>query len=79
MGVCFSWHLLELRAFSSGVELSPSTAASGPAIKKLKGYSETVHSRDNALNCYQMYELNPERNSENMPLFNHKTALTSGV
>ena len=22
-----------------------------------------------------MYELNPERNSENMPQFNHKTAL----
>ena len=44
------------------------------------------HSRDNALNFHQikilqfgngnqMYELNPERNSENMPPFNHKTAL----
>ena len=26
-----------------------------------------------------MYELNPERNSEYMPPFNHKTALTSNV
>ena len=26
-----------------------------------------------------MYELKPEMNSENMPPFNHKTALTSNV
>ena len=26
-----------------------------------------------------MYELNPEKNIENMPPFNHKTALTSSV
>ena len=26
-----------------------------------------------------MYELNPDWNSENMPPFNHKTALTSNV
>ena len=26
-----------------------------------------------------MYELNPERNGENMPPFNHKTALTANV